>query len=123
MSVKGPGPNFDLQRQSSALDQACRPIDERPVPLNPIHDSLDLHPVPSLRVDESVATPSSQSLERGALSTIHHASTRAFYPRIPLKNRKVKGGETQDYELYIDAVDDVEVDISDTATTWNTVVD
>jgi small-conductance mechanosensitive channel len=36
---------------------------------------------------------------------------------------KVKGGEPQDYELYIEAVDDVKVDISDTVTTWTTVVD
>ena len=36
---------------------------------------------------------------------------------------KAKGGETADYELYIEAVDDVRVDITDTLTTWTTMVD
>jgi hypothetical protein len=45
-SRMGPGPNFNLQRRSSAVDPAWRPIDERPVPLSPIQDSLDLRSVP-----------------------------------------------------------------------------
>ncbi len=36
---------------------------------------------------------------------------------------KAKGGETADYELYIEAVDDVRVDVSDTLTAWTTAVD
>jgi small-conductance mechanosensitive channel len=36
---------------------------------------------------------------------------------------KAKGGEIQEYELYIEAVDDVDVDTSDTATAWTTIVD
>ena len=36
---------------------------------------------------------------------------------------EAKGGEIQDYELYIEAVDDVDVDTTDTATTWTTMVD
>jgi len=36
---------------------------------------------------------------------------------------KMKGGEAQDYELYIEAVDDVDVDIADATTAWTTLLD
>ena len=55
--------------------------------VNPIQDSLDLHLVPLLQVDESVITPSSQSPERDALSTICGPQRPPFYPQIPLRNR------------------------------------
>ena len=80
-------PHLHFQSQARALYQPHRSVHERPVPLNPIQDSLDLHPVPLLQVDGSLATPSSQSLERGALSTLSGLSSRAFYPQILLKSR------------------------------------
>ena len=81
-----------FQRQHYTLDQSCRPVHKRPMPLNPIQDSLDLHPVLLLQVDGSLSTPSSQSLERGALSTTRAHSQRLSYPQIPLKNQKFIDG-------------------------------
>ena len=61
---------------------------------HPIQDSLELHPVPSLRVDGCFAIPSSQSSERGALplykppEPLPHTSKSGFiYPQILLKSR------------------------------------
>ena len=62
--------HLHFQSHARALYQPHRSVNERPVPLNPIQDSLDLHPVPFLQVDGSLATPSSQSLERGALLSV-----------------------------------------------------
>jgi small-conductance mechanosensitive channel len=53
-------------------------------------------------------------VERGAIIQRLQAVLHAW---------KAKGGETADYELYIEAVDDVRVDISDTVTAWTTLVD
>ena len=78
--------HLHFQSHARALYQPHRSVNERPVPLNPIQDSLDLHPVPFLQVDGSLATPSSQSLERGALSTLSGLSLRAFYPQIPRRS-------------------------------------
>jgi hypothetical protein len=55
-----------------------------------LQEKSALHPAPLPRVDGCLSTPSSQSPERGALSTNQHASTALFCPRIPLKNRKFK---------------------------------
>ena len=83
-------PHLDLYGQSRRLHQSWRSVHERAMSLNTIQDSLHLHPVPLLRVDESVTTPSSQSPERGALPPICRPSTPRFHPQIPLKSRILK---------------------------------
>ena len=59
------GPHLDFDRQAAAINQPRRAIDKRAMPLNPIQDSLELHPVPP-RVDACLATSSSQRPGRDA---------------------------------------------------------
>ena len=65
--------HLNLDCQLRTLHKPRRSIYERPMFLNPIQDSLELHPVPLLRDDRCLATPSSQSLELGAPSNFRFA--------------------------------------------------
>jgi hypothetical protein len=63
-------------------DLLATPIGEIVVQRTPIQDSLHLRPLPSLKVDSSLAIAFSQSPERGARSLFRSVSNSQIYPQI-----------------------------------------
>jgi hypothetical protein len=75
---------FNFQsRACSSLDPAHRTVHKRFEFLDPIEDSLDLHPAPFALANGEFALPSDQQSERGAPLF----NNPAFYPQIPRKSR------------------------------------
>ena len=74
-------------------------LHERPMLLNPIRDSLDLHPVPLLRVDGGVVTPSSQTPERGAQPLYQPPRCRVTPPKQASSTHNFRGGAICTYRI------------------------
>ena len=84
----------------------------------------DLEELKKKTAEVAQATKSARALlfeDLDALRGERNAIIERF--QVVLDAWKAKGGEIQDYALYIEAVDDVKIDIADTVTAWTTMLD